>query len=76
MSDERPLEPLHNRLTLTETERQSGVWSKIDAHLRTRLQKLRERNDSVLPESETAKVRGQIQEVKELLLIGNSKPQQ
>lgn len=50
----------------------SPTWKAIEAHLKTRLVTLREKNDSEqLDLSATSKVRGQIAEVKELLALPN-----
>jgi len=45
------------------------TWLAIQDYLSKRLATLREKNDRHLPESETAKLRGQIEEVKALLRL-------
>lgn len=45
------------------------TWRAINDNLTKRLAMLREKNDKHLPESETAKLRGQIEEVKKLLRL-------
>jgi hypothetical protein len=45
------------------------TWLAIQAYLAKRLATLREKNDRHLPEPETAKLRGQIEEVKALLRL-------
>jgi hypothetical protein len=55
---------------LTAIERASSVWIKVDAFLKDRLQRLREKNDRALPPDETAKVRGEIATLKALLRLG------
>lgn len=46
-----------------------ATWRAINDNLTKRLAMLREKNDKHLPESETAKLRGQIEEVKKLLRL-------
>ena len=58
-------------MKLSEGERMSALWRKLEQHLTDRLATLRARNDGNLPPDETAKVRGQIAEVKSFLDIGN-----
>lgn len=47
----------------------SGTWKAVHGYLTERLARLRELNDRHLPESETALLRGQIKEVKNLLRL-------
>jgi hypothetical protein len=48
----------------------SRTWTLIEAHLKDRLMKLRERNDnSKLDAAETARLRGEIAAVKDLLAL-------
>lgn len=46
-----------------------ATWRAINDNLTKRLAMLREKNDRHLPEAETAKLRGQIEEVKKLLRL-------
>lgn len=55
---------------LDEFERRSALWLKIAAGAETRLAILRERNDRRLTAEETARLRGQIAEVKYLISLG------
>lgn len=55
---------------LSASERASPAWVKADAFLKDRLQKLREKNDRLLPPDETAQVRGEIAALKALLRLG------
>lgn len=55
---------------LTATDRASSVWVKLEAFLKDRLQKLREKNDRTLPPDVTAAVRGEIAALKALLRLG------
>ncbi len=52
---------------LSEQERTSVLWGKLMAHYRERLAKLRSQNDGELSVDRTAKLRGQIAEVKAFL---------
>ena len=58
-------------LVLTETEIRSALWIKISAYLEQDLKSLRASNDNDQGENDTAKLRGQIAKVKELLRAGN-----
>ena len=60
---------------LTKIEREGAVWKKIEAKLKSELDLLRRSNDGNLPEVATARLRGQIAAVKDLLSIGTEKPQ-
>lgn len=55
---------------LTEIEAASAVWARIKTHLEERLRILREKNDTPLNPIETARVRGEIKAVKQLLDVG------
>lgn len=44
-------------------------WREVEARLKERLQTLRERNDGNLSLEETARLRGQIAEIKDLLKL-------
>lgn len=55
---------------LTEIERVSSLWTRIRTHLEERLRILREKNDTPLDPIETARVRGEIKAVKQLLDAG------
>lgn len=59
---------------LTKIERGSSVWQKIEKRLKEELESLRRKNDGNLPEIATARLRGQIAAVKDLLSIGTDKP--
>ncbi len=50
----------------------SPTWAKIRVHYRARLHVLREKNDGRLSYEETERLRGQIQEVKELLAFDHT----
>lgn len=56
---------------LDKHEAQSTVWKKIEAHLKYELARLREYNDGhTLTDIQTAKIRGEIDVIKRLLLLG------
>ena len=55
---------------LTDFERQSKIWLKLQAHFEKRLELLRVTNDSSKTHLETEKLRGGISEVKALLALG------
>lgn len=53
-------------MTLTKEERLSSAWGKIKASLEERLTSLRMQNDGDKNESDTAKIRGRISEIKRI----------
>lgn len=57
-------------MKLNEIERQSAIWLKISGYLKDRLDTLRVQNDGDRDISETARIRGQIKEIKIMLDIG------
>lgn len=59
---------------ITEQERMTPLWKKLDAFLVHRLNSARERNDGNLDAVETAKLRGQIAEIKALLDLAKERP--
>ncbi len=59
----------------TEADRHHSLWLGLMVHLQTRLDQLRVMNDSIeLSESATARIRGQIKEVKALMALDKPKP--
>jgi len=58
----------------TDHERQGAVWQKLKRHLEERLATMRAKNDGNLDEMKTARLRGQIAEVKALMSFGTDKP--
>lgn len=58
------------KFELTAHERRSELWSRLEAHMRERLDQLRQKNDSHQPENTTADTRGRIGQIKELLALG------
>lgn len=61
-------------MKLTEEERSSPLWARLKAECETRLFKLRTSNDNDLGEIQTAKLRGQIMEIRRFLDMGTEKP--
>lgn len=60
--------------TLTETEKRSALWQRLDAHFRTRLELLRAKNDGPMTPEETATIRGQIKCLKGMIDLGKDAP--
>lgn len=56
-------------MTLTPNDRASALWLKLRAHMADRLETLRAMNDGELEPIATAKLRGRIAEVKNLLAL-------
>lgn len=56
-------------MNLEPHEISSPLWEKLKAHYTDKLAELRERNDQMKPEIDTAKLRGEIRFVKEFLLL-------
>lgn len=63
-------------MKLTNHERASAVWMKLEAHLAERIAACRSRNDGDLSEMDTAKLRGRIAALKEILALGADVPGQ
>lgn len=61
-------------MKLTKEERESALWLRIKAEYEDRLATQRKRNDSDLSDTETAKTRGRISEIKNLLAAGEETP--
>lgn len=57
---------------LTSHDRQSPVWTKLRKHMEAKLQALRIKNDTDLDPVATAKVRGEIRNLKNLLALGDT----
>ena len=69
MTVERPLNA-PDKFVLSAGERSHPLWVRLEAYLKDHLEKLRLHNDRVLPEAETAEIRGRIAEVKRLINLG------
>jgi hypothetical protein len=61
---------------LTQQDINGQVWKKIQDHLNARLLTMRAKNDGNLTADETAKVRGRIAEIKNMIELGNLAPSQ
>lgn len=60
-----------NKFFLTDGEKISTVWAKLEDHLKDRLEKARLKNDNPkLSELDTAMIRGEIHELKYLISLG------
>lgn len=75
MNEPRPIEQQENRLILTTADRQSATWGKVMRFFDIKLQALREKNDATLDELQTAKLRGQIELIKELRRANEADPE-
>lgn len=62
------------RRLLDLNDRQSPTWRKLVKHYEQRLRELRAKNDNDLDAISTAKLRGAIREVTNLLALGDQDP--
>lgn len=60
-------------MMLSELERQSSVWLKIEAHLNEQLNSLRQQNDGEMSAEATSRLRGRIAQLKSILSLGASR---
>lgn len=60
---------------IAEHERGSVQWQKIRKYAEERLELLRKRNDADMEERKTARLRGQIRELKNLLALDKPVPE-
>jgi hypothetical protein len=58
--------------TLTNQERDSALWKRLNAHLESRIDMMRRQNDTSLTETETERLRGRIAFAKELQALNNT----
>lgn len=56
--------------TLTEGEKSSPLWRRLEEHLKEKLAECRAKNDGALGPIQTANIRGQIQTYRDILLLG------
>ena len=61
-------------MILTDGDKLTPTWAKLEEHLKDRLAMLRAKNDAPMSEAETATLRGRIAEVKALLSLGDERP--
>lgn len=59
---------------LSNHDKAQGLWVRLKSHLEDRLADLRRRNDAMLPDLETAMLRGEILALKKLLALGDDRP--
>ena len=57
-------------LELTDADKLSSTWKRIEAHLRYKLDLLRRKNDNEQDATATTRIRAQIALVKDLLAAG------
>jgi len=57
---------------LSPEERDSAIWRGIEGKLKARLESLRVKNDGDATPEATARLRGRIAEVKDLLALGKA----
>lgn len=62
------------KLRLKPQERTDRVWSLIEQELKGELDTLRRKNDADLTPEQTAKLRGRIAQIKEVLAIASEEP--
>jgi len=60
-------------MKLTELEKQSAVWMRLDAYLQEQLKSLRSQNDGDLDPVATARLRGRIGAIKTILAFGENR---
>lgn len=61
-------------MKISDIDKASQLWSDLSEYLTSRLQALRQQNDSRLTETETAALRGRIAEIKDMLRLGEDRP--
>ena len=59
---------------LTREERLSPLWVRLESSLKERLDTARRKNDGALSAEDTARLRGRIAVLKELLELGEQAP--
>lgn len=63
-------------MKLTEAEKISALWIRLHAHLSEKLEIARKKNDGDLTPDQTAKLRGRISALKEILALSETEPVQ
>jgi len=63
-------------MKLTEGDKLSAVWQKLDPYLKERLATLRAQNDGELDAIATARLRGKLAAIKEILALADAGPVQ
>lgn len=59
-------------MKLSESEKVSACWVKLEKHIKTQIEILRQRNDKDIDAIATAKLRGRILELNNLLSLATS----
>lgn len=62
-------------MKLTQQERQSALWLKLEAYMTQKLADLRKQNDGDMSLEATARLRGRIAQMKFLLALGEDQEQ-
>ena len=62
------------KLRLKPQERTDRLWSLIEEELKGELETLRRKNDADLSAEQTAKIRGRIAQIKDVLAIASEAP--
>ena len=63
-----------DRIELSDAEKSSAAWGKVEAYLVQRLDTLRTANDRDMTIEDTAKQRGRIAEVKAMQALATERP--
>lgn len=59
---------------LSDGDKASGLWLRLKEHFEARLAILRQRNDAIQPEADTALLRGEIRGLKNMIALGDDRP--
>ena len=59
-------------MKLTEQEKHSSTWTRLEEYLRSELDILRQRNDAEIDATSTARLRGRILQIKQILSLAIS----
>ena len=59
---------------LSEQDKTAFLWLRLKAYFEDRLSDARKRNDALLPEAETAALRGEIRILKKIVMLGDTRP--
>ncbi len=62
------------RIVLTDADKHSGTWDKLQRYWEQELNDLRKANDHHMPEIETARLRGRISQIKAFMSMDNPLP--
>lgn len=76
MIDEATVPPKEPAFRLDRLDLDSRTWKRLRAHLEGQLHKARRQNDNDIDPIRTAKLRGRILVIKDLLALGDPQPRQ